>query len=465
MGLIKPAASDFRNNRVTIESKPFYTNVTMLALPIALQSFIASSLNLVDNLMVGSLGETELASVGIGVQLFMLFWSVLFGFTSGCNTFTAQFWGVRDLAHIRQVIGFALTLSFSAAVLFFVTAAFFAEGFVGLFTEDPEAAALAVQYIHIGSPVFLLLGLSIPFESALRAIQQPKIPLYISIAAFSINTFLNYVLIFGKFGAPQMGVAGAALATLIARSLELLLVIYAVFVRRHIIAGPLKDFFRWDGKLAVRVLKNSMPTTINEAAWGLGMASCNMAYAQVGITAYAAVRASNTIFELFIMFAFSLGDATLIILGERLGRGERDYAIAASKKLIRMALVVGLLSGLILILAGHFILGLFEFTPEGRAFAFKILVVYGCTMWIDLYSGLHIVGVLRAGGDTKFAMLAEVGSVWLIAVPMAFIATSVWHLPIYVVMLLVRIESVAKSIVVTARWFSCKWANTVIKGI
>ncbi len=463
MRLIKPVSAEF-SNRVKIESKPFYTNVTMLALPIAMQSFIASSLNLVDNLMVGSLGETELASVGIGVQLFTLFWSVLFGFTSGCNTFTAQFWGVRDLGHIRQVIGFAVTLCFSAGILFFVVGTFFAGQFIGLFTDNKEASALAVQYINICSPAFLLLGISIPFESALRATQQPKIPLLISIAAFSTNTFLNYVLIFGQFGAPQMGVAGAALATVIARTLELLLVIFAVFGCKNVIAGPIREFFTWNGELAKRVVKNAMPTTINEAAWGLGMASCNMAYAQVGITAYAAVRASNTIFDLFVMFAFSLGDATLIVLGEHLGRGERDYAIAASKKLIRMALTVGLVSGVILIIAGHSILGLFEFTPEGRAFAFKILLVYGCTMWIDLYAGLQIVGVLRAGGDTKFAMLAEVGSVWLIAVPMAFIATSVWHQPIYIVMLLVRIESVVKSLVVTTRWVSCKWANTVIKG-
>lgn len=455
---------DFHDH-IRIDSDVFYKKLTRLALPIALQSFISSSLNLVDNLMVGSLGETELAAVGIGIQLFFIFWMVIFGFTGGCSTFTAQFWGNKNMTNIRKVIGFSLTVSFSAGLVFFLFATFFAREFVSFFTDDPAALDLAVDYIHIGSPVFLMLGITVSFETALRATQQPRIPLYISMVAFSTNTLLNYIFIFGKLGLPAMGVQGAAIATVIARAIEMLLVIWVVFGKKNIISGHVKEFFAWNKLLAVRIFKNAFPTTINEVSWGLGMTACNLAYAQAGITAFAAVRASLTIFDLFILFAFSLGDAALIILGEHLGKGERDYAIGASKKLVKVVLIIGVVSGTLLIFIGKPLLGFFDFSPEGFEFAYSILLVYALTMWVDLYSGVHIVGILRGGGDTRFAMFTELGTIWLIAVPLAFAGTLLWNLPIYMVILLVRLETVIKSIILTLRWMSCKWANTVIKGM
>ncbi len=453
------------NDHARLDSKSFYKKLTSLALPIAIQSFISSSLNLVDNLMVGSLGETELAAVGIGLQPFFLFWMVMFGFNGGCSTFTAQFWGARNLENIRRVIGFAVTVCVAVGFLFFIFVWGFTGIFVGLFTSDLAATELAIAYIRIGSPAFLMMGISLPLQISLRATQQPRIPLAISMVAFSTNTFLNYVFIFGHFGAPAMGVQGAAMATVFSRALELILVLWMVFVRKNIIAGPLKQFFHWNKMLAVRLFRNSIPTTANEVAWGLGMTVCNMAYAQAGITAYAAVRASLTIFDLFILFAFSLGDAALIILGEHLGRRERDYAIDASKKLVKITLIIGVVSGGLLILAAKPLLGFYEFSEEGWIFAYRIILVFAFTMWVDLYSGIHIVGILRGGGDTRFAMFTEVGTIWLLAVPLAFFGTVVWDMPIYLVILLVRMENLVKALIVTKRWVSCKWANTVIRGM
>lgn len=448
-----------------IDSKSFYKKLTSLALPIAIQSFISSSLNLVDSLMVGSLGETELAAVGIGLQPFFLFWMILFGFNGGCSTFTAQFWGVRNLENIRRVLGFAITICVSVGTVLFILSWVYTREFVHLFTDDPAAVELAVDYIRMGSPVFFMMGISLPLQISLRATQQPRIPLAISMVAFSTNTFLNYVFIFGNFGAPAMGVQGAAMATVISRFIELMLVLWMVFGRKNIISGPMNQFFRWNKLLMGRLFRNSLPTTANEVAWGLGMTVCNMAYAQAGITEYAAVRASLTIFDLFILFAFSLGDAALILLGEHLGRRERDFAIGASKKLVKITLIIGVVSGFLLILAAKPLLGFYEFSDEGWVFAYRIILVFALTMWVDLYSGIHIVGILRGGGDTRFAMLTEVGTIWFLAVPLAFLGTVVWNLPIYLVILLVRMENVIKALIVTKRWVSCKWANTVIKGI
>jgi len=455
---------DFYNHE-KIESRVFYKKASSLALPIALQIFVASSLNLVDSLMVGHLGETELASVGIGIQPFFIFWMVLFGFTGGCNTFVAQFFGIKDMKSIRKVTGFGITVCLIAGVVFFTFSLAFTQFFASLFTDNIEAKALACSYIRIGAPVFLVLPFTVPLQMSLRATQQPKIPLAISLVAFSTNTILNYMLIFGHFGFPRMGVSGAALATVIARALELLLVIIVVFGRKNIIAGPVKEFLKWNKELAIRVFKNSTATTINEVSWGLGMTVCNMAYARAGITAYAAVRASLTIFDLFIMFAFSIGDAALIILGEYLGRGERQYAIGASKKFVKLGLITGIVSGTLLLLLAEPLLSFYQFSDVGWDYAYKIIIVFALTMWVDLYGAIMITGVFRGGGDTRFAMITEVGTVWLIAVPLAFLGTLVFHLPIYLVILIVRLENFIKALIVTKRWVSCKWANTVIKGV
>ena len=436
-----------------------------VALPIALQSVIASSLSLVDNLMVGSLGETELAAVGIAIQIFFIHWMMMFGFTSGASTFMAQFWGAKDLYNIRKTTGFAICICAGTGMLFFVAGMFFPAQIMRMFTNIPEAIILGTNYIRIGSFCFLLLGVTVPFTAALRTTQQTRLPLYTSVVAFATNTFLNYVLIFGHFGAPQLGVAGAALATVIARCIELTLVMIVVFGKKNIIAGSFRDFFGWTKPFAVRIVSNAIPTTINETMWGLGTAMYTAAYARVGITEYAAVQASNTINNLFIMAAFSIGDATLILVGQKLGEGKLDESYSLAKRLLKIGIFLGISFGMLLIICAKPLISLFHFTPMGAHYAFLILLIYGLFMPLSLFNGINITGALRCGGDTRFAMLCEVICVWLIGVPMAFIATMYLHLPIYLAVVLVRTEDIVKGVILLKRFMSKKWVRNVIHSI
>lgn len=445
-----------------IDNKKLLRTMAAVALPIALQSLIGSSLNLVDNLMVGSLGESELNAVGVSVQFYFIHWMLLFGFTSGSATFMAQYFGVKDFHNIRRTVGFALTITLSVSMLFFLTALFIPQYILRIFTRFPEIIELGTGYVRVCAPAFLFTAVTVPFTSALRATQQTRLPLYISGAAFLTNTFLNYLFIFGNFGAPKLGVAGAALATMIARGLEMVLILYIVFGRKNQICGPLREFFGYTKSFAVKIVKNAIPTTINEAMWGLGTSLYIAAFARIGVTEGAAVQACSTINNLFIMAAFSVGDATLILVGQKLGEGKIDYAYQLAKKLVKIGLIIGLCAGGALILCGRPLLTLFEFTDRGAYFAFLILVVYGCTMWLTVYNAVNITGVLRGGGDTRFAMLAEVLAVWCIGVPVAFLTALVLKWPIYFAVLAVKTEDVVKGIVLTKRFFSRKWAKNVI---
>lgn len=449
----------------TINNKDLLKLMSRVALPIAVQSLIGSSLNLIDNLMVGSLGELELNAVGVSVQVFFINWMLMFGFTSGTATFISQFYGVKDINSIKKTTGFALTVTMCISLLFFIVSVAFPGSILKIFTNFPEVIEAGKVYVRTGAPCFLMLGIIQPFTIALRATQQTKLPLYASVTALVANTFLNYVLIFGNFGAPALGIQGAALATVISRTLEMSIILYIVFVKKNLIAAKPSEYFSYSKELAKRIAKNALPTTINETMWGIGTALYIAAFARISITAGAAVQACNTINNMFAMATFSIGDAVLILVGQKLGEGKKDVAYEMSRKMIVMGLIIGVVMGAAVIAAGEPLLSLFEFTDEGYEAAKKILVIYGASLWLSLYNGVHVTGTLRCGGDTKFAMYAETGTVWLIGVPMAFITSLYLGLPIYFALLAVKLEEVVKGIILTKRFLSKKWLNNVINNI
>jgi len=433
-----------------------------VALPIALQSLIGSSLGLVDNLMVGSLGETAIAAVGAGIQPFFVFWMIMFGFSSGCATFMAQFWGTKDVKNIKKTLGFAITASSSIGLIFFIIAMFFPQIFVSIYTDNPEVKALAIDYVRAGAVCFLALGITVPITSCLRAVQQTRLPLYTSTFAFCMSTFLNYVFIFGNFGAPELGVFGAALATSIARVLELLVVLFVVFYNKNIISGKVREYFGWQKGFVPKVFNNAIPTAINETLWGVGTSLYVAAYARVGITAHAAVQLSVAINSVFVLAAYSIADAALILIGQRLGAGQLDYGYELGKRFLKISVVIGLVVGFALVVSARPIIGIFsEVTPEGQRYMFYILAVFGATMFLSLINSVNIVGILRAGGDTKYPMIVEGAVVWLIGVPLAFLSAVVLRLPIYLCVLLVRMEEFIKLFIFLKRFFLKKWVRKV----
>lgn len=453
------------DNAVKIDKKQLNRKLRMLAVPIAIQGIVSSTLSLVDNLMVGFLGETELAAVGVASQVFMIFYLINFGMMGGFATFASQFYGVDDRASIRKVIGLAVTVMFSVGLVFFAVTMMSAESIMGFYTKDPAVKALAVQYLRINAVSFILIGISGPLEMSFRATQQTKVPLVVSVATFSTNTFLNYVFIFGKFGAPSLGVAGAALATAIARVLEVLINVFCTSRKWNYFYGNIKSFFGWRKELVKRIAKNAAPTTINELLWSLGQTMYVAAFNRIGTTEYAAYQAANIIANVFVFAGFSIGDAALIMIGEKLGEGKKDYTWEMSKHIIKVGIIVGAIIGAVVMLAAYPMTTLFNLTQEGRSYALKILILIGLTIPMGIYGGIHITGTLRGGGDTKFAMIAESGCVWLVAVPLAFLGATVWHLPIHWCFILIRIEELVKGIILTWRYMSKKWMNTVIRDI
>ena len=436
-----------------------------IASPIAIQGIVTATLTMVDNLMVGLLGETELAAVGVGSQLFMVHYMLVFGILSGSATFLAQFYGTRDMANIRKVIGFAFVVLSCLGILFFLVTNCLTDAVLSIYTDDPAVRALAAVYVRINSWSFLLLAFSSPMEMAFKATQQVRLPMIVSAAVFISNVSINYILIFGKLGFPKLGVAGAAIGTLSARIIEVFLNMYFAFRKNNEFRGSIPSFFGWDPELIRRVIRNATPTTLNEFFWGFGQTMYVAAFTRIGTTAYAAYQAANSLFNIFNFASFSVGDAALILVGEKLGEGNTKNAWTLSGHILKVAVWVGLILGAVVIAASGPLSMVFNLSDQGRIYTHYVLIVFGATMAVDLLNGVLIAGVLRAGGDTRFTMFVECGSIWLVAVPLAFISALVWHLPIHLALLMTRTESLIKVVILSARYKSKKWMNTVIEDL
>ena len=445
--------------------KALNRKLVKIAAPIAIQGVVSATLSMVDNIMVGFLWETELAAVGVGSQLFMVHYLVLFGILSGSATFMAQFYGTKDMGNIRKVIGFDFTLLAVLGAVLFVLVNGFTDSILSVYTEDPAVRDLAAQYVRINSLSFLLLAISSPLEMAFKATQQVRIPMLISNVIFFTNIAINYVLIFGKLGFPKLGVAGAAIGTISSRIIEVVMNSFFAFRMRNEFCGKIKSYFGWDRELVKRIIKNATPTTINEFFWSFGQTMYVAAFSRISTTAYAAYQAANSIFNIFNFAAFSIGDAALILIGEKLGEGDMEYTWKLSKHLIKASLLAGIVIGAITILLSAPLSGIFNLTDSGKLYTRYILIVFGATMAADLFNGLQIAGILRAGGDTKFAMISESMCIWLIAVPLAFTASLVWHLPVHLALLVTRAEMIIRGAILAKRYLSKKWMNTVITDL
>ena len=451
--------------RTINNNRELYKVLVKIAVPISIQGVVTATLTLVDNLMVGFLGESELAAVGIASQIFFIHYLLLFGFTGGAATFMAQFFGAGDLRNIRRTAGLAMAIMLATAALFFIPGFFFTEEFLGIYSDDPAIIALAMPYVKIASITFFMAAVSSPFEMAFKSTHQTRVPMIVSIVVFTTNACLNYILIFGKFGAPAMGVAGAAIGTTVARTFELCINIFFATRKSNVFHGPFRDYIDWNREMIIRVIKNSAPTTLNEVLWSVGQSMYVAAFSRLGVTAYAGYQAARSISNIFSFAAYSMGDAALILVGKTIGEGRREDSMILAKKLFRIGTAVGTVIGIIQIAAAWPLVGLFSLTSSGMRFAFMVLVFDGLFLGMNLYNGISVTGVLRSGGDTKFAMISECSCVWFVSVPLAFITALVFHMPVHLCVLVMKAEEIIKLIILRKRFYSGKWINLVIDGL
>ncbi|RPH74146.1 MATE family efflux transporter, partial [bacterium] len=435
------------------------------AAPIALQNLIASSLNMVDTVLIGGLGPTAIAAVGLANQVFFLFNLISFGICSGAAIFTAQFWGERDEVNVRRVLGFSLLANLSVAVLFLALATFLPGPILSLFTRDPQVILLGSKFLRIISPSYLLFGITFAFAFTLRGVGQPAYPMVASGVAFGVNTLLNYLLIYGHWGLPRLGVAGSATATLIAITIETMIILGFVYGLHLVPAARLRELLDLSGDFLRRVFRTILPVIGNETLWALGFSMYPMVYAHMGTEVIAAFNIYATVDRLGMVLFMGMASACAVMVGQQIGAGRETTAFTYARRFALLGPGLGIVMGALLLLGAGTILGLFNVPSTVIATARGFITIFACTIPIRIFNLTNIVGILRSGGDTRFSLFLDTAALWLVAVPLAFLAGLVWHLPPIYVYLMATVEEVVKFSLGRWRLLSGRWINNLVRGM
>jgi putative MATE family efflux protein len=438
----------------------FYTTMLKLAVPITIQQFVSSSTNLLDVLMIGQLGETAIAALGLSNQIFFLLAVFLFGVSSGSAIFTAQYWGKGDMVNLRKVMGIGLTLAISVGLFYTIIALVIPEKILGLYTEDQAVIKLGSQYLRIVGFGYIFTAITLTFMSVLRSTQNVRLPMTISIIALTTNIFLNYCLIFGNFGFPELGVRGAALGTLIARIFEFIMMIFFSYRFKTAAAAKLSEL-KYNFNFFKKVLRTSMPAAVNELFWSLGITTYYAVYARIGTDAVAAVNITSTIENMTFVIFIGAANACAIMIGNQIGADNEDQAFIYGLRFLVICILLSLFLGLVVLILRPFILSLYNIEQTSYDYAYKIQFIYALSMWIRVSNLILFIGILRSGGDTRYALLVEMASIWLIGVPSALLGGFVFHWPVYYVYALVLSEEIVKLIIVIPRFRSRKWIHNL----
>ncbi len=341
-----------------LRDRKFLWSMLVIAVPVAFQQLITASLNMVDVLMVGQLGETSIAALGLANQVFFLLILFLFGVTSGMAIFTAQFWGKGDTHSIRHVLGISLSISVLASGLFTLAALLIPETIMGFYTEDRAVIELGASYLRIVGLSYIMVGIVTSYMAVLRSMAMVMLTAVVTVMALIFKTGLGYILIFGKWGLPALGVRGAAIATVLGWTFELILLLILVYALRTPLAANPLTFFRFNRVFLFRVLRTSMPAAVNEVFWSFGITVYNAVYARIGTDAIAAVNINATIEELFFVLFIGLGNACSVMVGNKIGAGEKEISYEYGQRFLTLGILGALLAGRTVILIREPFIGL-----------------------------------------------------------------------------------------------------------
>ena len=454
------------------ERRVIFRRVFTLAIPIVLHNGITNFVNMLDNLMVGRIGTAEMTGVTVSSQMLFIFTLCIFGALSGAGIFTAQYHGKGDGEGVRRTFRFkilaGLIITAVATVLFVLLGDRFADTF--LRGEGDPAIAQAARGFARDYLLIMLFSL-VPFvlvqcwSSTLRETGRTVLPLAAGLSATAVNLVLNYILIFGKLGVPALGVRGAAIATVVSRAVEFLIVAVGTWITREkspFIKGAFRRF-RIPGRLALRIVYRGFPLMLNETMWAAGMTALNRCYSARGLDVVAAININSAFFNVFSTAFLSLGVAIGILLGQVLGAGETKKAIRASKQLMRFAVLVSVaVGGIYAAIAGavpHF----YNTTDSVRLTATVMMLICAASMPLESFANAEYF-TLRSGGQALITFIFDSVFVWAVSVPVAALLIRFTDLSVFFVYGSVQALNVLKCILGYILVRSGRWAKNIVKS-
>lgn len=447
--------------RLYVRDKQFYKNVARIAIPIALQGLITTGVNMMDTIMIGMVGETQLSAVSLANQFINIFHIFCMGIGMGASVLVARYYGMKEMQSLKNTIAIMLRLCLAMSALFCVATIFLPRQIMQIYTVEEPIIEHGIRYLEWSVVTYFLLGLSLTCTIVLRNVGQVKIPLYTSIAAFFINVGANYIFIFGKFGAPRMETAGAALGTLIARIFEFSVICGYLLVRDKEIGFRIKDLFGKVGDLWKEYIRISIPVLVSDGILALGNNSVAMVIGRLGESFVAANAVTTVTQQLSSVVIQGTSQAGAIVTGYTLGEGDREKAHRQGYAFLGIGIMFGLVAaGIVMIISGPMIAA-YNLSEETRQIAGQLMLSISMIIIFQATNSIMTKGVLRGGGDTKVLMLADNIFLWVASIPLGILAGLVLHLPAFWIYFFLKIDQVLKAFWCVVRLRSGKWIKRI----
>nr|MDD6336102.1 MATE family efflux transporter [bacterium] len=453
----------FKNDPLVFSDRAFWKSAFALAIPSILQGLIASSLTIIDTVMIGTLGETEIAAVGLCSRFTFLVGMFFFGVSSTLAVFAAQYFGKQDRGGISAAHAMALIISLLGGGLFCLSTQIAPEGIMRLLSPDPAVIQLGARYLRIAGWLYVIQPITLMSAAVMRSVSRPTPPMLTSLAGMLVNAVLNYGLIFGALGLPRMGVAGAALATVIAAGVDCLLLQAMCYLGRTPAALSPRHV-RFDIGFIPRFLKLGVTIVSNEMLWGLASTVFSALYAHTTTGNAAAMNIFSTMEQLMWVAVNGAGAACSVLVGQRLGALDFDNAYRYARRLIVLTPMLGIVIASIVAACGGLIVRMYNITPEVATTVRWLLVAYIPALGFKTFNYLIGCGALRTGGDARYMMVLDLCSIWLIGVTGVYLGTQVLHWALPLVYLLQTLDEMFKPAFYAHRFRSRKWIKTLVHG-
>jgi len=424
---------------------------------IALQNLIVFGVGLADNLMLGGYSEAALSGVALANQIQFLLQMMVMGVGEGIVVLSSQYWGKKDPASIRKIITAGLWIGLAAALLLGLLLFFFPDTVLGLLTDDEAVIAEGVKYVKIICFTYGLFAVTNILLAALRSVETVKIAFAVSSSTLVIDVCLNYILIYGKLGAPALGVRGAAVATLAARIAECLIVAAYLRFGDRKIRYRFRDVFRTDASMVRKFVRVGLPVLISNTMWGMAMAVQTSILGHLGGPSIAANSIASTVFQIVTVICYGSGSASGVLTGKTIGEGCPEKIRRYAPALQAIYLVIGICTGLLLFFLKDFIVGFYAISQETKALALQFMWVLSVTVVGTSYQVPCLTGLVRGGGDTRFVLYNDTIFMWGVVIPLSLAAAYWLRLPPAAVFACLKCDQILKCFVAVVKVNRGSW--------